>query len=368
VERIKPPPPGFYPDVPFDEYVAWDAINWGSLKNARRSLACFKYHWEHGDDTDTLDRQKGRIFHCALLEPEKLRTRYVATPATYPVLVKGGDWKGSVKADPEDPSLYVVGKGLGKARQTWNVRVIEEDGQTFAAGVDNAAPLPDGLVAVENRPWNGNATFCRHWSEAIAAKGAEVVPAGELAAGEAMARSLRTIPAAAAFLDQAQVEVSMVWVDPHTGILCKGRADAMLNGQLADAKKSARSVDWESFANIVKRWGYAGQAAMYVDGRRAIYRVAGTPEPDVCMFRFLAVEDEPPYCPAVYDLYDHSEAYSAEWLEYGRMLWHGALQDVANARRDNHWPGHNHPSPGTLPEPEELAVPEYMNLQTGTMR
>jgi hypothetical protein len=72
------PKPGVH-NVPFLDYVAWDALNWSTLKHFRKSAK----HGRHAllfpaDSTD--DLRFGDAFHASVLEPERFEKQYVSMP------------------------------------------------------------------------------------------------------------------------------------------------------------------------------------------------------------------------------------------------------------------------------------------------
>lgn len=62
-------------DVPFEEYAAWDALNWSTIKWRDHSAAMFRWA-ETEDDEETTSRAKGRATHCLMLEPHKFHDEF----------------------------------------------------------------------------------------------------------------------------------------------------------------------------------------------------------------------------------------------------------------------------------------------------
>jgi len=348
-------PTGLFPGLSFDEYAAIKAINWSTLRWCGHTMRHFKYHWDHADSEDTDATGLGRLFHLCLLEPEAARERLIVTPRTYFTLESAQD--GVTVKDAGD-GTFIVASGRGKARVEYSCRIIEEEGKAYIAG-----DAPDGWARIIEKPWNGNANACRRWLTDICDVGREVVSADDLANACAMAAAVREIPDATEMLDGADVEVTVVASDPQTGLLCKARIDVLKGHQLGDAKSSSRGLAWESAARTMKYYAYAGQAAFYRD----LYDLATGEKPEVPMFRFLFAESDPPHCAAVYDLFDVQGAVSQEWMDWGRSLYHSYLQQVAYCLREGGWPGYNQPSASVPPESMELALPDWLKLEQGSL-
>jgi len=355
--RIPPPAPGIYPGVPEDEYRAWDAHNFSCLKNCSISMERFYEVWKNGDGEDSDARIEGRVLHAYLLEPATAPQRYVASPAEYPKVVKVEGADCTVVATDKTGMVFRVAQGRGKAREEWLASLESHDEQWSIVG-----DVPAGLVTVEMNPWTGSANFCRAWVEAREKDGGMVVKHETLAMCRGMAARLREVPGVQDLFADAAFEVSVVWVDPQTGLTCKARLDCLNGGQIADAKTSFGPVNHDNFGWIVKKNYYNAQAAMYLDGLKAALKATGKAIDGTPSFTFLAVEKVRPYTPAPWELLDDRQSGSFEWLDHGRTLWHSWLQRVAYSIKHNWWPGHFVNEDQRFPEREELLVPPGMTL------
>ena len=312
-ERTPCPEPGLY-EVPEAFYRAWDAVNWSTLKEMAKTPRHYR-HAATSTSSDQTDAQaQGTLFHALLLEPDAAKTRFIVAPDTY-------------------PSESSTGRGDNK------------------------------VVTKTDKPWNGNATYCKEWLAEQSAQGRVVCKPYELHAGRAMAESVLEIPDAVTFLRGAQTEVAVVWDDPQTGLRCKALLDILNSGQLGDVKSSSKPLDWETFARTVKFWGYAGQMAFYRDGLNAVLALLGEALPDVPMARFICAETAPPYAAAVYDLFDSPDSISHDWFVHGRNLYHSYLQQVAYCIKHNRWPSWNQSDIDQPAEAMELAIPDYLKLE-----
>ena len=358
--RTEPPPPGIYPDVPEEEYRAWDAYNWSSLKRCAISMEQFKYDWDHPDESDTPAKFEGRMMHAFLADPKAAGERYVCVPAEYPTVVKAEGADVTVRSEGDSGDLFVVGQGRGKARQTWDASIMES-----GDGVVIQGSVPAGLIEVKMLPWGpGTSKFCQAW-KADARTDHIITSQDVMARCKGMADRLLEIPDIQKFLKNAMHEVSVTWIDPQTNLACKARLDAWDGGgEIADAKSSARPVDRDSFGWTVKKFGYAAQAGMYLDGLRAALKAMGKTVKGVMKFHLWAIQNFKPYTPRPYHLLDDPTGcpLSYEWLNYGRQHWHKHLQCVAHSLETGEWPGHHHEGQ-PYPSTEELLVPENMKLE-----
>jgi len=79
--RKPAPKPGFYRDVPFDEYASWDAVNSHILTGlARGTPAHVRHEMLHGGQTPTESLALGWLLHLAVLEPERFEAGVVVPP------------------------------------------------------------------------------------------------------------------------------------------------------------------------------------------------------------------------------------------------------------------------------------------------
>ena len=94
------PPPGIYPAVSFEEYLAWPAISHSSLQVARRSMA----HYRGRRPTEeTRSMQLGSLTHAGKFEPLTIPLRFVVMP-DYQSVVKTTD--GNVPKSPKATAEY----------------------------------------------------------------------------------------------------------------------------------------------------------------------------------------------------------------------------------------------------------------------
>jgi len=145
-----------------------------------------------------------------------------------------------------------------------------------------------------------------------------------------MAEAVLAHPVAAQLLGgRGASELAFVWRDAETSLLCKGRIDRV--GELAGWAfvvdvKSTRDASPRAFAADVARYGYHRQLAYYRAGLDAL-------RPAPRRAAFIAVEKEPPYAVAVYELAERG-------LEQGEREFRAALARYRDCVESGIWPGY----------------------------
>jgi hypothetical protein len=122
-------------------------------------------------------------------------------------------------------------------------------------------------------------------------------------------------------------EASAVWIDPATGVKCRGRFDdvAVGVGCITDLK-SAADASPNRFPKVIYDLGYHIQAAMYLRGAKVLGIDADT-------FAIVAPEKEPPYCVAVYQL-------AGAAIYDGERELEPLLERWAACEASGEWPGY----------------------------
>ena len=258
------PDPGVYTGVPWDEYAAWDCYS-KSMVGATLRSGLHLHDYIHGERRRATGMAMGSLVDCLLLEPGLFGSRYIAQPDTY---------------------LVEVSKGRGKDKTT---EVVE-------------------------KPWNGNATACREFAADAVEQGLELVSPADMATAEAMRDAVIANDQARRTIHAGEKQVSMVWRDEATGILCKGRADLVLPGCIVDLK-TARDASPDEFSRALARFGYHVQGHAYCT---AWEQLRGEP----MGFSFIVVENGDVPAVALYEL-------APAALTIGGLVWRRALDRVA---------------------------------------
>lgn len=152
---------------------------------------------------------------------------------------------------------------------------------------------------------------------------------------QAQAAALREHPVIGELLGRGEPELSIYWMDPATGALCKARPDwvhhcgtkAHPSVILLDVKTSGDASP-EGFAKSVGNFGYHLQADWYCGG----YELATGVRAEAMVFG--VVENEFPYATAAYVIDD-------EALAYARERNRKALNTYAACLESGEWPGYS---------------------------
>ncbi len=164
------------------------------------------------------------------------------------------------------------------------------------------------------------------WRDEQIARGLAILDGDDYDAILAMRESLMQNPRCAELLTApGDVEKSISWTDPDTGIKCKGRPDKFLHCGILLDLKTTKDVRPYPFTKTVMNFGYAFSMSFYVDGLRA----NGREVKDVYL---PAVESLAPHDCAAYRMTD-------ELLDYGRAEYKQALATLAECRKTGNWPG-----------------------------
>lgn len=232
MEKIKKTP-GIYKNVPFEEYLSWDCFHKSMVSATLRSTAhLHAYIEEEKKSTKFMDF--GSLVDCMLMEPDQFPLLFIEQPEEYP----------SAKGDM--------------------------------------------------KPWSNNANFCKDWNAEQADQGKTIYKASDYQRALKIVHSIGEHDTAAKWLQGAEYQVAIVWQDEETGIMCKGRLDAITPEMLIDAKTTGNASPKE-FKRTCNNFMYHVQDVMYSEGYKA---VTGKELP----FGFIVAESESPHCVACYNL------------------------------------------------------------------
>ena len=144
---------------------------------------------------------------------------------------------------------------------------------------------------------------------------------------DTMRFSVMRNPIAMQALATGKSELSLYSKDPITGILKRCRIDRMHEGgnAITDIKTTV-DARYGEFQKAIANYGYHVQGAYYLD----ICNELGMEKE---CFVILALEKEPPYAVACYQL-------STDAIETGRKLYRKWLETLAECIEQDEWPGY----------------------------
>lgn len=250
-------------------------LNWSTLKHLHVSAKLLAWRVEHPKE-DTPDLRLGRAIHCAVLEPEAYPKRWIMA----------------------DQCAATTGKGArcGSGGSLYN-------GQWFCK-VKGHAP-----------------------ADAIAPRDFEVLEPEDAALVAICADSVRSHDVAAKMLQGGKPEERIEWLDPESGVECRGTVDYLRANDLIDLKSTRRETIRDFVGDVVRNL-YFGQLAWYYDGAIA----AGRLPKDAPLPFIIAVSTAEPYDVMAFQL-------SPQTLEGGRVLYRDLLNRYLQCRAASWWPG-----------------------------
>jgi len=262
--------PGVYGDVPFDTYKRWNAMSKSMTGPALRSGRHLEAYINA--ERASAAMRLGSLVDAMALEPVTVDGLFAVQPDTY-------------------------------VKDTWKGRA------------------PNKELVREEKPWNMNSNTCKAIMAELEVSGKTVVSRDDWDFAVACRVALETHPLADEAIKGGEKQVSLVWADPDTGVLCKGRPD-LIHGDYIYDLKTTMDASPEAFARTMANFGYHIQAGIYTEAYRALTGRRMD-------FRFIVVEtgqraDMEPQV-AVYEMLHDDESMVA-----GRLQFKRAVQRVAH--------------------------------------
>jgi len=288
-------PPGIYENIAFDDYGMIPAINHTRLVRIDKSPMNYRIA---PDREPSQAFALGSLVHCGKLEPDSLSERYVMQP--------------------------------------------------------DFANSPDNKDQKGTRSTSGATSWCK---QQVAAFGVQAAESGRQVITEAQWRqfdgamaAMKACPQFVRDVNNSETELTIVWNDRRTGLLCKARIDAAMRGKkLIDLKTCDDSQSSGPLATEFEwrlaKYHYDSQAAWYSEGW---YTLTGEKLP----FWFaVATVNKPHQC-----IYAPVGEMS---VEVGRNKNILRMATVLRCKQEDNWPGYESPELFELPEkylPEEVSL------------
>ena len=264
--------PGIYENLPFDEYLAIDAFSNTAMGQLDKSP---KHYRECKIDGKQKHFTIGSMVHAARLEPVEFCKRYAVEPAFH--------LDDDNKTDTGKPSTSKVTRYVKEKRADF--QTAEQREIVSADWYNDTMEYVTALYfdSVTEELLNASGPF----------------------------------------------ELTLVWNDPETGILCKGRMDKAVpvSGEFVDIKTCA---DIAKFSKSFTDFGYYRQMAHYRNGYAVLTGELLTPW--ICV-----VEKQSPYCVQAAPVDEDS-------LDYGDSECKRLLQLLSECQESDHWPGPESPN------------------------
>ena len=270
--------PGFYYDMQFGEYLAIDAVNNSSFGAMSRSPMHYKHAIDNPRDP-TPAMRFGALCHYGVLEPLKLAAQYAVMPP-FEDRVRTADDK--IPKSPKATTQYKELKAAWERENADKTPVLQFE--------------YDKMVNL---------------TRAVSAR-----------VGDFLDRSAKT-------------EVSIVWEDRATKLLCKARLD-IWRPELSIILDFKTARDANDFQWAIYNFCYHRQSAFYSDGVEAL--TGKRPE-----FWLVAAESEPPNGVRMAPV-------GLASIAAGRELYRTALDRIAHCRKTSKWPGYSDPDVWEIPE------------------
>lgn len=202
----------------------------------------------------------------------------------------------------------------------------------------HTATLEPELFGSEYVVFPGSRRAGKEWDAFEAQnEGKTILKSSEAEQAWAMSKAVRSHPFAGPMLTGGKAEVSIEWMDPETGLKCKGRLDYVKPGVLVDLKTSG-DLDRRRFSRRAMDLGYHGQLAFYLRGLKALGR-----EPSEVYL--IAVEQAEPFDVACLEV-------DSDALAIGDELVSELLNKLAECEATREWPGR-------YPGIEKFYLPAY---------
>lgn len=287
--------PGIYDGLSFADYCSIPAINKSGLDELERSPL---HYWSAYLDPKREPRKEtpamrlGTAIHTAVLEPKRFAEEYRAMP------------------EPCDfPTALNVAEDYKEACRKMDLKV---------SGTKDE--LKERLKS---------AGFTGKFFDDIALEFAryKLLTVKEMMAASRISANLHNSSAAKIVLAAGKSEQTLVWKDPSTGVLCKGRCDWLTNDyEVIDDFKSAMDASQNKFSKSCSEYQYHRQAAWYLDGLKILTGKNA-------LFVLPVYETAPPYAGAFYHATDRMVA---QGRRENRIL----VDRYAECLKKNEWPGY----------------------------
>lgn len=160
---------------------------------------------------------------------------------------------------------------------------------------------------LKGKPWQGNRNDCKDWLREQRKAGKTVLTLAQIEQIRGMAVELGAHPLYQAGLLSGDIERSLVWIDPETGVWCKARPDVIPTDScdVSDVKTTT-SVLYPDLQRALYDLGYYRQAALVEEGLRIVGGI------EMSSFSLVWIEKTYPHCVRIQTLHPEDIARGHE--------------------------------------------------------
>lgn len=132
---------------------------------------------------------------------------------------------------------------------------------------------------------------------------------------------------ASKLMSSGAAEKSFFWKDAETDVQCKARPDFIREGHIIIDVKSTEDASYHAFQKDVAKYGYAVQAAMYLEGVSVVLNQ------QFDTFIIVAIEKRPPYALQCFQLDENT-------IREGQHLLHKGLATLKSCQASGIYPAY----------------------------
>lgn len=186
---------------------------------------------------------------------------------------------------------------------------------------DHYSFLPQTYTTQEGnvKPWSANSNDRRKELQDIIDSGKIPVKVKDEEDATIIIDAIRSHRTANEMLSNGKPQVSIVWKDETTGLLCKARIDYLKEKLEINDLKMTNDASPTEFSRTITKFGYDIQACMYQEG---YFQLTGERLP----FQFVVGEYNEPYCVSTFN--PEGEVYEA-----GKNRFSAAIKKYAEYKR-----------------------------------
>lgn len=310
MEFIKPPEKdGLYENVPFEEYLQWDAVDQSLLKNGVVTMAHLK-EAINNPKKQTKRMDVGSAIHDSILTPKDFEANYALFPEPDNFDVVATEFNDYLDKNMPDKDYEWCMTNFRKTK-AWK-EALKDFTRQFPDKTLLGAEDMEMVNAIQKN-------FQKRYGQFIEAQ------------------------------EEKHPEVSFVWTDKGTGLRCKGRADMLLKVKnkvgaseyLLIEIKTTEDASFVGFSRVSNTFGYPFQVAFYNIGLEIILN-------EVVEHLTIVVETKPPYL-------FHTFKYDEDDLFRCKDMIDTLLAKLAKGMKTGKFEGYN----DSLDFPDSISLPPF---------